>query len=400
MVLETFVTYENYLSWIHSLPQKVIPFTEEEFHKSEHFCADKSIEDSERKDASFNTIKKNLPVLEKKAFVTKTNNVSITNDASGNFEKQQLEFEIKFLEGKLPAYQEQLDRGEDPVVVNMLKSKCLKEIAEAKVRQEILAYNNDYLHSEKSSLIDRQHDDVKQKWDSHIENWLQDNGYKRRLALDYEFRAKTIPGYENSLESNPKCIEPGKQIKYAKKLAETQTSDDKKGGVLWGGAMVVIGVLMFNCSGDNGFIKYSGLGVGVVGSLVAISVASTKVDDSFEADVERKKAQEERARLEAYEQAKLEEERRITSQIAIYEQSINEEVSKRINNFTLIPYHTLSNVKFIESLSNADKICLNILFENTRRRNEQIEAQKAVGSVVKGGLMIGLALLGANTFGG
>jgi hypothetical protein len=157
---------------------------------------------------------------------------------------------------------------------------------------------------------------------------------------------------------------------------------------------------MFNCRGDNGFIKYSGLGVGVVGSLVAISVASTKVDDSFEADVERKKAQEERARLEAYEQAKLEEERRITSQIAIYEQSINEEVSKRINNFTLIPYHTLSNVKFIESLSNADKICLNILFENTRRRNEQIEAQKAVGSVVKGGLMIGLALLGANTFGG
>jgi hypothetical protein len=86
MGLETFSTYDGYLQWFHSSFQKTTPFTEDKFYKSVRF-------DRDRANIVLNTIAPNLAL-------------------------QQPELEIRYLEAKLHAYQEQLNLGEDPNLVN------------------------------------------------------------------------------------------------------------------------------------------------------------------------------------------------------------------------------------------------------------------------------------------
>jgi hypothetical protein len=376
MRVETFSTYASYLEWFHSSSQTTTPFTEDQFYKSARFH-----------------IEQNLELSEEKITVCETNNI--------NLELQQVDFEILFLEAKLRVYQEQLDRGEDPSLVNLLKSQCLQDIAEVKARRELKSFKDEQVGSliDISFISKNNSDEIEQKWDDHIENWLQDNEYRRRLAIDYEFRQQVVPGYEKTPYIEPKPINEGKKIEYNQELAITQTSQSKKDGLIWGITITIIGTVMFSVGGNNNFVKYSGLGIGGIAGLAVLCVSADKVDDSKEADVERKKAQEEKSRLEVFEQAKRDEEMRIMSEIKMHERKINEEILKRINNFRMIPFQTLSSIEFMNSLSNADKLCLNLLFEDIQRKNQQAEFNNDVANVAKAGLVVGLALLGVNTFG-
>jgi hypothetical protein len=300
MAIKQFSTYQQYIEWFETFSSTKTPLTEEQFYSSVRYCSEQDA----------------VP------------------------EPKSIAEVIELLEAKLAVYNRQITEGKDKNSIERLRTQCLQEVAEAKLKHELFGSTPQ-----------------KDKWDRHIEHWLRGSSdeYQQKIILDNEFRKQYWPGYKESTTDNLEVIDQHKPIKYNKELAETLTSRDRRAGLLWGGAITAIGALIFSLSGNNNFVKYAGIGTGSLGALTVVAMAVIDINDSDEAEAERKKA-------EANQKAK----EIIAEKAAFYEQEIQEEIARRAANFTKLPERTICSSEFRESLNYVDQMCLDILIKQSR----------------------------------
>jgi hypothetical protein len=162
---------------------------------------------------------------------------------------------------------------------------------------------------------------------------------------------------------------------------------------------VCIAISQFRCDYPGGF------GLLGLGGLATVGVVTTKVDDSHEAAEERQKAQKEKERIEAHTRAKQQQEEEISNRIKEYDTEVGNEILRRIHVFSNIPLQILTNPMYIETLNDVDRLCLKLLFDHLKQQEDQSfdddkKTNEDMSNLVKGGLLVGLALLGISAFDG